>query len=142
MHGCHFLKQASTTQIPIALSSGESEWYAAVRSACALLGLQAMAKDFGVVKPARLHLDATAAKGIAARRGAGRVRHIDTQTLWLQRAVAEKRFVVVKVDGTKNPANLGTKHVDSKDMWNHLSDMGFYLAEGRSSLTLRADLRA
>ena len=35
-----------------------------------------------------VHVDATAGLGIANRRGAGRIRHIATPTLWIQRLVS------------------------------------------------------
>ena len=39
MYGQHCLKTSSTVQEPIGLSSGESEFYAAVKGGAALLGL-------------------------------------------------------------------------------------------------------
>ena len=44
------------------------------------LGLKAMAKDYGEEKLPILHADASAAIGIAQRKGLGRFRHIDTHT--------------------------------------------------------------
>ena len=60
--------------------------------------------------------DASAAMGIAQRKGLGRVRHIDTQTLWVQEAVRGKRVGLEKVEGTKNPADLMTKAVDGQTL--------------------------
>ena len=82
MHGKHFIKMLCTTQIPIALSSGESEWHALVRTASAVLGFANMAKDMGRILKPRLQVDAEAAKGIASRRGVGKIRHLDTSPLW------------------------------------------------------------
>eukprot|EP00971_Amphidinium_carterae_P086466 1711081-Amphidinium_carterae.1 len=42
-----------------------------------------MAWDFKLKLASRLLGDATAAAGIGSRRGAGKVRHIETSTLWL-----------------------------------------------------------
>ena len=50
-----------------------------------------MAKDFGVGLSAWLWVDASAAIGIARRKGLGQVRHVDTQSLWVQDAVREKK---------------------------------------------------
>ena len=35
MHGLHCIKSSSTTQVPVSLSSGESEYHAAVKAASA-----------------------------------------------------------------------------------------------------------
>ena len=40
MHGDHFLKMTCSTQVPLALSSGESEWYALTHAGCAVIGLK------------------------------------------------------------------------------------------------------
>ena len=52
----------------------------------------------------------SAAMGIAVRQGVGKVRHLDTKTLWIQQAVRTGRFQLRKVKGTENPADLFTKH--------------------------------
>ena len=137
MHGKHMIKMLSTTQIPIALSSAESEWYAGVRSASALLGFSALAADLGRNLKPRLALDATAAKGIAARRGVGKIRHLETQTLWLQRHVTNKRLTVEKVAGDSNPADLGTKHVERATLTRLLEIIAFHPRGGRSKIALQ-----
>lgn len=128
-----------TIQIPIAISSGESEWYGIVRTASALIGLKSMAADLGRELRPRLHTDATAGKGIASRRGCGKVRHLETCTLWLQRYITEKKICINKVDGNSNIADLKTKHVDRATLWK-LKLLGFYAAEGRSRIAKRATL--
>ena len=76
--------------------------------------------------------DATAASGIAHRRGAGKVRHIETKTLWLQRHVTEKRVLLSKTLGTLNVADIGTKHLAAAELDKLLQMMGFRVATGRS----------
>ena len=58
-----------------------------------------------------LNTDASAAKGIAMRRGVGKVRHIEVNQLWLQDRVSKGDFSVTKVRGDENPADLMTKHL-------------------------------
>ena len=77
-HGNHLLKTYSRTQSTIALSSGEAELYAMTMACSEALGLVAVAKDFGEVTRPIVHVDASAAIGIAQRKGIGRVRHLDT----------------------------------------------------------------
>ena len=73
------IKTWSTTQSVIALSSGEAEYYGMVKGGSVALGIQSMMKDMGTDRDVRIgvkiHTDASAAKGIATRRGLGKVRH-------------------------------------------------------------------
>ena len=84
MLGAHCIKTWSVNQGYIALSSGEVEYYGAVRGASQALGLKAMLSDLGVHVGVELMVDASAAIGIAMRRGLGKVRHIELNELWLQ----------------------------------------------------------
>ena len=80
-YGRHTLQVAASTQATVALSSGEAEFYASVRTACRTLGCAALARDMGVQLTARLGTDSSAANGLASRRGAGSVRHMATSAL-------------------------------------------------------------
>ena len=97
-------------------------------------------RDMGVevVEPLDLKLDASAGIGIAQRRGAGRIRHIATPTLWLQKAVYDGKVRVSKVPGKDNPADLGTKYLGRKEIDKIWKQCGFYLATGASKIALRA----
>ena len=54
--------------------------------------------------------DSSAAIGICSRQGLGKLRHLDTQTLWVQQAVRTGKVDLRKVLGEENPADLLTKH--------------------------------
>ena len=84
MVGKHLLKTYSRQQKTIALSSAEAELYALVAASAEALGLQAYAVDLGMSLTPRIMTDASAALGIAQRRGLGKVRHVQTQALWVQ----------------------------------------------------------
>ena len=107
----HTIRTSSTTQGVIALSSGEAEFYAAVKAASNAIGMQSMARDLGIELKIRLWVDSTACIGMASRRGVGRIRHLHTSGLWLQRLVVDKVIEVKKVKGEVNPADLFTKHL-------------------------------
>ena len=117
MWGAHCIKTWSVSQGYIALSSGEAEYYGAVKGGSQALGLVAMMKDMGVeasidvaVKPGiELCVDASAAVGIASRRGLGKQRHIELNELWLQDQVARGRIAIRKVDGRVNYSDSLTK---------------------------------
>ena len=82
--GGHLIASSTTTQNVGATSSGEAEFYAMTKSASRALGAVAMAADTAKVVKPRVRVDATASKGIASRRGVGRVRHLHTRVLWVQ----------------------------------------------------------
>ena len=100
----------------------------------------ALAADFGIQVQLVLATDATAGLGMASRRGAGKVRHLHTPSLWLQRAVAERRLTLRKEPGDRNPADVGTKHLDRKRLDMLIALMGGDYRMGSSSLALKADL--
>ena len=64
----------------------------------------------GVNLPIRVWTDSSAALGICSRQGLGKLRHIDTHTLWVQQAVRSRRIEGKKIPGDRNPADLLTKH--------------------------------
>ena len=70
------VKSWSKTQGPIALSSGEAEYYSLVKAATEGFGLQALAEDLGWSFDVQLHVDSSAAKSMASRKGVGKVRHL------------------------------------------------------------------
>ena len=128
---------SSTTQNVIATSSGEAEFYALTKSASRAIGAVAMAADMSKKLKPVVHVDATASKGIASRRGVGKVRHLHTQVLWLQVAVAKRELHILKVAGAENCADLGTKHLAVKEMLECMRRASCKMAAGRSSLALR-----
>ena len=77
-------------------------------------------------------LYATAAIGVAQRVGLGKLRHLETQSLWLQEAVRAKRIGLSKVHGPVNPADLMTKHVDHATQIRLLALMSVEARLGRA----------
>jgi len=134
MLGQHAIKHWSTTQTGIALSSGEAEFAGVIRGSGQGLGYQALLRDAGVELPLRVWTDSSAAIGICNRQGLGKLRHLDTHTLWIQQAVRTKRVDLRKVDGEKNPADLLTKHSISRQRLESLIALyGCKYLEGRAA---------
>ena len=129
---------AASTQATVALSTGEAEFYATVRTACRSLGVVALARDMGAQLAARLSTDSSAAKGLASRRGAGGVRHIATPALWLQDAVESKRLDLRKLPGKVNAADLGTKVLSGEDTRRFLSALNLRVVTDFAGEQLRA----
>ena len=116
----------------------ESEFYGMVKMGSLLIGSSSMARDLGLKLKLEMRADATAGVGMAKRRGVGNVRHLHTQTLWLQGAVLDKTLDVRKEAGATNPADLMTKHLSAEDMRRRLDRLGFEVRQGRSKLYLKA----
>ncbi len=110
MLGKHTIKLWSSTKTSIALSSGETEFAGVMRGAGQGLGYQALLSDFGVEAPLRVWTHSSCAIGICNRQGLGKLRHLDTHTLWIQQAAGTGRVDLRKVLGDVNPADLFTKH--------------------------------
>ena len=83
------MKSWAKTQTVIATSSCEAEYYGLVKGISQALGLRSMLKDIGIEVKVHAKTDASAAKGIAMRRGMGKVRHIEVNQLWVQEKVAQ-----------------------------------------------------
>ena len=134
MFGSHMIKAWSSTQGNVSLSSGEAEYYGLVKGASIGMGMRSMLGDMGIQVKIRVSTDASAAKGIASRRGLGKVRHIEVHQLWVQERVAQGDIEVRKVDGKTNPADSLTKHVGAEDTRVHMHHTGQAYRQGRHEL--------
>lgn len=72
-------------------------------------------KDLGLFLPVRVWTDSSAAIGICTRQGLGKLRHIQTQGLWIQQRVRDRSIELRKVRGDVNPADLFTKRLQPRD---------------------------
>ena len=134
MLGKHCIRTWSSTQPSVTLSSGEAEFYVLVKASGAGLGHQSLMRDLGLNLPVCVWTDSSAALGIATRSGLGKLRHLETHTLWVQEKVRTGAIVVRKVAGEVNPADLFTKHLPSKDKIHQLTALfGCEYREGRSA---------
>ena len=132
MLGQHMTTSWSSTQVSLALSSGEAEYYGVVRGTGIGLGQQALGRDAGFDLPLRVWTDSSAAMGTAARQGLGKLRHLECHSLWVQQRLRRREFALKKVDGTENPADLFTKHMDSSAKLLKLVDLyGCEFRDGR-----------
>ena len=137
MRGPHCIKSWSVTEGPIALSSAEAEYYAMVDGVIKAMGVQTMCEEVGVngIKgPLVLHTDSSAAKGIASRRGLGKVRHIELCELWLQNQVARGKIVVHKISGADNFSDSLTKSSTSERIMQSMKMTSHEFRVGRHSI--------
>ena len=130
--GEHVIKTYSRQQRVIALSSAEAELYAMVAASAESLAVIAYAKDMGIGMIGEVYVDSSAALGISQRCGIGKVRHLRTQGLWVQEARLTGRLAYRKVLGTKNPADVLTKHVPAELLQRHLETLCTEVRGGRA----------
>ena len=89
--------------------------------------------DLDIKLPVRAWTDSSAALGIASRSGLGKLRHLETHTLWLQEKVRTGAIMVKKVRGEGNPADIFTKHLPSREKVHQLMTLfGCEYREGRA----------
>ena len=135
MHGMHLIKSWATTQTVIAMSSGEAEYYGVVKGACEAIGVVSLLQDLtGRRSNVRVNTDSSAARGIAMRRGVGKVRHLEVRTLWLQAQVDRRLVQMAKIAGEPNPADVCTKYLDGRKLRDMLSILPLCFEHGRHAL--------
>ena len=91
-----------------------------VRASAEALGLISMYKDFGTHMNGVVLGDASAALAIVARRGLGKLRHLDTNYLWIQEKAAKCDLNFKKVAGVDNGADLFTKTLSWNEIQSHI----------------------
>ena len=122
------VKHWSSTQATIAMSVGEAEYYALVKSAAEGLAFIALAKDLGYEFNLTVWVDSATAKAIVSRLGLGKVRHMEVKFLWAQEALRRKLFQVRKIAGARNPADVLTKALSMNDMRGKIESIGGFFA--------------
>ena len=124
------LKTWSTTQTVVARSSGEAEYYAAVKGAAEGVSLQSMLADLGLKATIEVHTDSSACRGICNRRGLGKLRHLDVALLWLQQHVQSGKTILRRMAGSANPADLFTKNLANAEISMHSGRLGCCAVRG------------
>ena len=84
MFGKHMIETSCARQSTVALSSGEAEYYALTRRVAAGVMSQQIWEVIGFKMPITAKTDSTAGRGIAHRKGCGKVKHLSIRELWLQ----------------------------------------------------------
>ena len=79
--------------------------------AAEMIGEGSLAADWGRKLKLVMYADSSAAIALSKRRGAGKLRHINVSALWIQDIQDREGAQYLKIDGTKNPADLMTKYL-------------------------------
>ena len=91
------IKSWCSARPTIALSSGEADVNALTKATIEGLGVQAEAKDIGWSLCVVVLVDSPTAESTASRSGVWKVRHLESNTLWIQGAARERKIGVRKV---------------------------------------------
>ena len=140
MLGSHLVKSWSRTQDSVTLSSAEAELVALGKLAMEILGIRSMAAEWQMTNSAAasvLWADASAALSIAKRQGAGKMRHINVKTLWLQEKEVQQILSYSKIKGEDNPADGLTKHVRKELAMKYARTVNMKLSVDRASTGLQ-----
>ena len=84
MIGGHLLEVSCSRQRVVALSSAEAEYYSMTRGAASGLQTVQIYQSCDLEVVLTLKSDSPAARGIAARNGSGKVKHLNMKEPWLQ----------------------------------------------------------
>ena len=139
MRGRHCLRTWSVTQKRVTLSSAEAELGAAVKASSETIGILQLAVGLGRKIIGRVHVDSSAALGVVARRGNGKLRHVRVGMLWVQQLAEAGELEYRKVLGTCNPADLLTKHQPAAKIVQYLELLGQHTCGGRAVEGLQAN---
>ena len=92
-----------------------------------------MLQDIGIKTHIVCKIDASAAQGIALRRGLGRIKHIEVTQLWIQDKVANGEIKIKKVGTKENLSDALTKGLSSQDIMWHMESTQQFVCELTSS---------
>ena len=104
------------------------------------LGIRSMCREWLLTqegKASKLYADASAALSIAKRQGAGKIRHINGKSLWLQEKEVQNELTYEKVKGEDNPSDGLTKHVRQELAAKYAEVVGVRLSADRAEGSLQ-----
>ena len=106
----------SRTQPVVAQSTCEAELLALNLGACEGRYVQQILGEMDEKVIITMLSDSQSAVRTTAKRGPGRMRHLDIKELWLQAEVREGRIKIEHVPGDTNPADIFTKQLAHKKL--------------------------
>ena len=116
----------------VTLSSAKAELVAAVKTCSECVGISQVASDWRLHLSGHVHVDSSAAIGVARRRGNGKLRHVRVGTLWIRELVEEGDISLQKIAGATNVADIFIKNV----LERHVGSLGFVFSPGRAQAGL------
>ena len=90
--------------------------------------MQSWAEDMGYEVEVAVWTDSDACRGIASRRGLGKMRHVELRYLWLQEVVKAGRLAIRRIGGLHNLADHLTKVKNRNEMQKMIGAACGYLS--------------
>ena len=138
MIGWHIRKCGAITQNHVTMISAEAEVIALVKCTSELLGVRSMMiMDWGREISGVVFADSSAALVVAKRKCAGKLRHINVSSLWIQGRQDREDLELIKVLGTENPIDMLTKNLAREAVDRRM----VYLSQERVSGRARSGLK-
>ena len=117
----------SRTQNTVSLSSAESEYYAITSGAVEAMGIANFLGELGYVVKIALLTDSKAAYQCILKGVGSKMKHIQLRRQFMHQLVREKVVYLMKMDGTKNLADILTKYVTAAVLHALVSGGGLVL---------------
>ena len=136
MIGGRIIKWWSRTQNHVTISSAEAELIAMVKCSAELMGVRSLILDLCVDTSGVLYADSSEALAIAKRKGAGKLRHINVSSLWIQERQDRGEIEYRKVLGAENPAYMMTKYLLREPVDKRMEHLCQRRLSGRAKLAL------
>ena len=114
----------SRSQTALGLSSPEAEHYGICSAGVEPIYVMGVIRFFGFVVDGWILSDSSGALSLSQRQGMGHQRHIQARYLWTQDHVQRGTFIIGKILGSLNKADVGTKHVARDDLQRHIRALG------------------
>ena len=105
-----------------------------------VIGIRTMCEEWAMSRPEQtsdLFADGSAALSIAKRQGAGKMRHINVKSMWLQAKAVQQVLKYCKVNGEENPADGLAKHVRRELLDSYLAKENLKICNDRADASLK-----
>ena len=83
---------------------------------CEILGISQFCRKLGDDIEVKINGNSSAVKGILARRGYGKIKHLEVKQLWLPEQVRSGKVDIQKVSRKSNPSDGLTHHYTKEDI--------------------------
>ena len=91
---------------------------------CEILGMSQFCSEFGYTMKTTINVYSSAVNGILARRGCGKVKHLEVKQLLFQEQVRSGKVEFQKISRKNNPSDALTHHYTREEAKMHFKHMG------------------
>ena len=96
------------------------------------MSVRALLEDWGEKYDLAVYNASSAARGIASRRGLGKLRHVQMRYLWIQETITNNDFKLLQIGTKLNTADVCTKPVNRETCEQHMRTLNQEFKECRT----------